>query len=117
LGPERAITTVGAEWYNWRYDLLATNASGNSVLVGEQGGTDGDDGGVFASRMDAAGNAVGDVFQVNTFTQYAQDDPSVGIDAAGNFLIAWQSFLQDGGKPGIYAQRYNAAGQRIGGEF
>src|SRR5262249_7824350 len=46
-----------------------------------------------------------------------QIDPSVGMDAAGDFVVAWQSYGQDGSFWGIYAQRYNAAGAPQGSEF
>jgi hypothetical protein len=32
------------------------------------------------------------------------------MDAAGNFVVTWSSYGQDGSGSGIYAQRYNAAG-------
>jgi hypothetical protein len=32
------------------------------------------------------------------------------MDADGDFIIAWESYYQDGSGSGIYAQRYNAAG-------
>ncbi|MFN8375766.1 MAG: hypothetical protein U0694_23200 [Anaerolineae bacterium] len=40
----------------------------------------------------------------------------MGIDDAGNFVIAWQSSGQDGSGWGIYAQRYAATGEPQGGE-
>ena len=59
----------------------------------------------------------GSEFRVNTFTTGNQSEPAVGMDASGNFVIAWSSFGQDGNADGIYAQRYNAAGVAQGGEF
>ncbi|MGL4464002.1 MAG: putative Ig domain-containing protein, partial [Planctomycetia bacterium] len=45
-------------------------------------------------------------FHVNTFTTNLQGQPSVAIDADGDFVVAWTSFGQDGSNTGIYAQRY-----------
>ena len=39
------------------------------------------------------------------------------MDDAGNFIITWQSYEQDGDNAGVYAQRYNAAGVAQGSEF
>ena len=40
------------------------------------------------------------------------------MDAAGNFVIAWDDTAgHDGDGRGIFAQRYNAAGVPQGGEF
>ncbi|UCD30488.1 MAG: PEP-CTERM sorting domain-containing protein, partial [Planctomycetota bacterium] len=46
-----------------------------------------------------------------------QDNPSVAMDAAGNSVIVWRSYKQDGSFSGIYGQRYNAGGNPIGNEF
>ncbi|MDG3444699.1 RTX toxin, partial [Nitrospirillum amazonense] len=37
--------------------------------------------------------------------------------ADGSYVVAWQSAGQDGDGTGIYAQRYTAGGQKLGGEF
>ena len=39
------------------------------------------------------------------------------MDSTGNFVVVWDSYLQDGSGTGIYAQRYDAAGNALGGEF
>ena len=43
--------------------------------------------------------------------------PSVAMDADGDAVIVWQSAGQDGSGYGIYGQRFNAAGAKVGGEF
>src|SRR4051812_19584468 len=55
----------------------------------------------------------GTEFRVNTTTEHSQAIPSIGMNANGDFVVAWESW--DG--TGIYAQRYGAAGQPLGGEF
>ena len=63
-------------------------------------------------------DALGGQFQVNTFTTGIQEDPSVGIDADGNFTISWDTVGQDVSFfNGVFAQRFNRDGDRIGGEF
>ena len=61
--------------------------------------------------------AAGSETRVNTYTTNAQLDPSVASDAAGDYVVTWQSNGQSGGTYGIYAQRYNAAGAAQGSEF
>ena len=39
------------------------------------------------------------------------------LDANGDFVVAWDSFGQDGSANGVYGQRYNAAGAAQGSEF
>src|SRR5262245_43451884 len=61
---------------------------------------------------------LGAEFQVNSRTVDTQSNPSVGIDAAAGFVVAWVDFGQDGGPfTGIHAQRFNPAGARLGVEF
>ena len=44
-------------------------------------------------------------------------DPKVAMDLAGDFVVTWQSYGQDGSGYGIYARRYNAAAAAQGNEF
>jgi hypothetical protein len=57
---------------------------------------------------------LGPDFQVNSFTNYPQSNPSVATDAAGNFVVVWHSLFQDGSDYGIFARRYDASGTPVG---
>ena len=100
---------------------VAMDADGDFVVAwtsGNQGaGQDGSFYGVYAKRFNAAGVVQGSEFKANAFTTDYQTDPSVAMDRNGNFVIAWNSFGQDGSEYGIYAQRYNSAGAVQGAEF
>ena len=52
----------------------------------------------------------GNETRINAFTSSYQSDPSIGMDDAGNYVIAWDSNLQDGDYAAVYAQRFNASG-------
>lgn len=54
---------------------------------------------------------------VNTHTPSAQSAPSVAVAPDGSSVIAWNSWMQDGDLEGVYAQRYDADGTAVGGEF
>jgi VCBS repeat-containing protein len=56
-------------------------------------------------------------FQVNTYTSSDQTRPSTAALTDGGFVVTWKSDGQDGSGEGIYAQRYDAGGNRIGAEF
>ena len=56
-------------------------------------------------------------FAINTYTTGNQRSPSVGMDAGGNFVVAWQDDSEDGSNTGIVAQRFNSGGEKAGGEF
>jgi hypothetical protein len=63
------------------------------------------------------GNPVGPEFHVNTFTTNAQLFSSVAADPAGNFVVVWDSYYQDGSLSGVFGQRYAASGPPLGPEF
>ena len=70
---------------------------------------------VYARRFDPNGNPLCDVFKVNTYTTGNQADPTVAMDVAGDFVVTWQSYGEDGSGYGIYAQRYTPSGATLGG--
>jgi hypothetical protein len=96
---------------------VAVSASGDFVVSWTSDGQDGNSWGIFAQRFDSSGVTQGSEFQVNTYTTNYQSGPSVGMDSDGNFVVVWQSMLQDGSYKGIYAQRYDSGGGTQGGEF
>ncbi len=97
---------------------VASTPSGEFVVVWTSTGPDGSNYDVFARRFNAAGAAQAGEFQVASYTQGKQSRPAVDRDNAGNFVIAWSSYGQDGvGGSGIFARRFNAAGMAQGVEF
>ena len=97
--------------------VIAMDADGDFVIAWESESQDGSDDGVYAQRYNADGTIAGAEFSVNTYTANNQSFPSIAMDADGDFVIAWESNLQDGSKQGVYAQRYNADGTTAGDEF
>ena len=83
-------------------------ADGGHVIAWESHEQDGSDQGVFARIFAADGTAVGDEFLVNEHTRYSQSDCSVAVAPDGRFVIAWESFMQDGAGEGIYAKAFAA---------
>jgi hypothetical protein len=96
---------------------IAMDAVGEFTIAWHSFEQDGSGYGIYAQRYSAAGVAQGDEFRANTYTTNTQRNPSIGVDADGDFVIAWHSDDQDGSDYGVYAQRYNALGVAQGGEF
>src|SRR5688500_442573 len=96
---------------------VAMDALGNFVVTWRSFGQDGSNHGIYAQRYSFAGQAEGSEFRVNTHTTSSQEAPAVAMDASGDFVVAWESYGQDGSEEGVYAQRYNASGAAQGGEF
>ena len=82
------------------------DAEGDFVVAWESYGQDGSKYGIYAQRFNASGHAQGSEQRVNTYTQDSQRQPSVAMDSAGDFVVAWESYGQDGFKYGIYVQRF-----------
>jgi len=95
--------------------VVAMDSDGDFV-VAWQSPQDGSGDGIYAQRYNASGVPVDDEFQVNTHTSGTQSTPSVHMNSAGDFIIAWSSPALDN-NGGISAQRYNAAGKPEGTEF
>ncbi len=83
---------------------------------------DGDGYGVFAQQYTRSGSKIGNQFQVNRSTESDQDNPAIGVQPNGNFMIAWETEYSDddsddddngsgdGNGEGIFAQRYRISG-------
>ncbi len=90
-----------------------TLADGGFVVTWQSAGQDGDGFGVYGQRFDAAGVAVGVEFRVNTYITNGQSNASVTALNDGGFVVSWDSVGQDGAGSGIFAQRFDAAGNKI----
>ncbi|MEX2140631.1 MAG: hypothetical protein WD894_15315, partial [Pirellulales bacterium] len=115
LGGEFQVNTTTAS--HQVYPSVAMDDAGNFVVTWSSLGRDGSGYDVYGQRYAANGSALGGEFQVNMTTHEDQNYASVAMDDAGNFVVTWTSFLQDGGGYGGYGQRYAADGSALGGEF
>lgn len=103
--------------------VAATLVDGTIVVVWESENQDGSGLGVFGQRINTDGNKIGGEFQINAFTSNDQRSARVTALDDGGFLVTWQSQGQDGGSgapftpTGVFAQRYDAAAQKVGSEF
>lgn len=93
---------------------VALAASNNRVLAVWQG-QDGSETGVFARLIDNAGPA-GAEFLVNTDTANRQRRASVAADAAGNFLVVWQTDFAKT-ESHLFAQLVGPGGNKLGGQL
>jgi len=56
-------------------------------------------------------------FQVNTYTTHNQTHPSVAMNEAGDFVVAWRSCNSDDRGGGVYARCFAADGTPVDEEF
>jgi len=77
---------------------MGTAANGAFAIAWDSEGVDGDGSGIAFQRYAANGALVGTETVANTFKTGSQITPAVGMDSAGNFVVAWDSIGQDGAK-------------------
>jgi len=97
----------------WRVEV-AMDQAGNSVICWEDERNIDPD--IYAQQYDSAGIPQGANFMVNDDALgVGNQDPALGMDNAGNFVICWEDY-RDGGA-NIYAQLYDASGIPQGANF
>ena len=96
---------------------IGTFSNGKFIVVWQSVGQDGSDSGVYGQRYNADGTKLNSEFRVNTYTTDDQTLPCVGTFSNGKFVVAWDSFGQDGSESGVYGQLYNADGTKLNSEF
>lgn len=96
----------------------AVSATFNSFVVAWQGdGQDGSGYGVLAQRFANSGAPAGPEFVVNTFATGGQSAPAIADGVGGEFVVVWESAIQDGAAAGVFGQRFQVAGPLLGTEF
>ncbi|MEX0713606.1 MAG: hypothetical protein WD278_14710 [Pirellulales bacterium] len=116
VGGEFRVNDTTADQQLW--SSVAMDDDGDFVITWTSDGQDGDGFGVYARPYNASGVTQGGEFVANTHRADDQRWSTVAMDANGNFVIVWSSFGQDAtDSSGVYAQRFNAAGTKLGSEF
>ncbi len=107
-----AGVTVGGEFQVNTYTTgrqflpaVAADTDGDFVVVWTSD-HDGDYYGVFGQRYSSAGTIVGGEFQINTYTTSLQLFPVAAASEDGDFVVAWDSYGQDGSNYGVFFQRF-----------
>jgi len=111
------VTTSGDQ----EQPTVASDASGNFVVVWTAENLDGSGYGIAGRRFGASGNPKSGEFPINTYTTSQQNRPSIAMDSAGNFLVAWHGKGEDDpASPngfGVFARAFGANGRPATVEF
>jgi len=109
---------VNTYWGPHGHPDVAMGSLGNFVVVSENYWIEGPvSSAVIARVFDLSGESLGPEFMVNQRTDDFQGAPTVGIDSLGRFVVAWQSWGQDGDGFSIYARLFDSLGNPAGTEF
>jgi hypothetical protein len=101
---------------NQEKPVIATNSIGKSIVAWSsysdlQSMYD------IKARIFSQNTPQGAEFVVNNNTINTQSNPHVAIKSNGEFIVVWDSWNQDGGDRGVYAQRFDVLGNKVGDEF
>lgn len=95
---------------------IGMNPLGEYVVAWSSEGQDGSSTGIYARSFGPTGLPSTPEFAVNTTTIGAQNNPTVALNADGDYVIAWQT-ADDGVLTGVFAQRYDQANAPYNAEF
>ncbi|MDA8635039.1 flagellin [Rhodobacteraceae bacterium] len=110
--------TVNTETANGQQDAkLQALADGGFIAVWQSYGQDGSENSIHGQRFDSSGSRVGSEFLINTTTASYQRSPSVTVLNNGGFVVAWQSYNQDGDQEGVFAQQFDNSFNQVGSEI
>ncbi len=112
LGDETLANTTW-EGRQWQSDVSGLTDGGFVITWRDGGDTAADN--IYLQRFDASGAKVGSETRVNTTTTNYQSLPEVAGLNDGGYMVIWSSSW-DGSYTGVYAQRYDADGNTVGGE-
>jgi hypothetical protein len=95
---------------------IGTLLDGSFVVTWTSRDQDGSDWGIFGKIFDSTGLPISDEFQINSYWENMQYGGDVAVLSNGDFVVTWSSRSQDGDGWGIYRQRFDSSGERVGGE-
>ncbi|MDP2227979.1 MAG: hypothetical protein Q8J78_10955 [Moraxellaceae bacterium] len=112
--PVSMESSLSAPSANQFHGDIAIDGAGNYSAVFVSVTTTAD---VLMRRYSANGVPASAAFIVSTYTASTQAGVMLAMNDEGNSVVVWESYGQDGSGYGIYGQRVNAAGSKIGAEF
>ena len=123
LSPDLVVNTnlAGAQFTRGSITENIVGLAGGrfAVVFTDADGADGDGLGVFARVFEANGAAVNaEQVRVNTHVAGTQHLASVSALVGGGFVVTWTDESgHDGSGSGVFAQRFDADGAKVGGEI
>ncbi|HEV8267328.1 MAG TPA: hypothetical protein VGR00_03810, partial [Thermoanaerobaculia bacterium] len=109
LGPEFRVNTNTSQ--NQTEPTVAVASPGSFLVVWEDAASplDSSSWAVIGQRYASDGSPLGGEFRVNSQSAGGQRYPAITSRPGSDFVVAWQSFSQDGSTYGVYAQRFCTA--------
>jgi hypothetical protein len=93
---------------------VAIDKNGNFTCIWISSGVNAD---VMTRRFFKNGTAMTNTATANTYLPGGQAGMHIAMNTYGQYVIAWESSGQDGNGYGVYAQRFDANGVKLGSEI
>ena len=106
-------TTTASDQY---YPASTAMSDGGYIVTWASYGQDGSNWGIYAQRYTALGVVSGGETLINSYTSGPQQNPAIAALTDGGYVVTWSSYAQDGDLWGVYAQRYDNLGVKVGTE-
>jgi hypothetical protein len=97
-----------------QYSAMAVDGDGNTVMVWDAVGQDGDGSSIYGQRLDRTGSFVGTEFRVNDNIAGNQTLPGIGISDEGNYVVTWQDVDATTQAGQVYMKQFRANGGATG---
>jgi subtilisin-like proprotein convertase family protein len=93
---------------------VAALSGGGFAVTWQSDGQSGEEEDIVTRVFSSTGEALGEEQIVNSYREGVQFYPSLSALADGEqFVVVWQSNIQDGGAQGIFAQRFDKDGNKL----
>jgi hypothetical protein len=116
--PQGGEFQVNTTANGYQYATGATSdAGGNYILTWFSTQVDGSGRGIVARVFSPTGVPLTGEILVNGFTPGRQTAPSVAAQPGGGFVVAWESYVQDGSSYGIIGRIFDSRGNPLTGDF
>ena len=99
------------------YPDIAALGNGNVVVAWQSRYQDGDNYGVYTRIYTEEGTPLTGEVRVNTYTTGSQNNPVVAATGDHGFVVAWESYGQDGSGDTVMARRFDDMAGPLGDEF
>ncbi|MDA8587016.1 Ig-like domain-containing protein [Rhodobacteraceae bacterium] len=107
------VLTTEAEAFQTRPDVAAL-PTGDFALVWQSYDTDGAFYDIFVRLINADGTFKTLDALATTITASTQEDARIAVLNDGGFVVSWTSLGEDGLGRGVFAQRFDSAGEKLG---
>ena len=91
---------------------VAIDSGGRFVVVWNEGA-----GGIGGLRANRDGGLIGSTFEISAPSAPLSFSPTIAMAATGGFVVAWESRRSDPPDSDVFARRFDAQGNPVGGEL